>query len=180
MFFLDYTGLPFIISDHLPRKFFIALPSSCQKRNFKGRSILKLKLLSHIECNEVPNCADDEEENRFKEWYGGFGTKDEFSNATESFLRHLRKFRKVGGIKSKPHDMVFTHGFELILAILHSNLCKTVTAYGFSKYPTYHYFDNPKKNIGRRVRPGHVMGMEYFILEQLGYSGVPIRMKASY
>ena len=82
-------------------------------------------------------------------------------------------------LKRKYGKIVFTHGFELIISLLHSGLCAHVTTYGFSKYPTYHYFDKPSNHIGRRVRPGHVMGMEYFILEQLQNSGLSITLKAS-
>ena len=82
-------------------------------------------------------------------------------------------------LQRKYGEIVFTHGFELIISLLHSKLCTHIITYGFSKFPTYHYFDIPSKNIGRRVRPGHVMGMEYFILEQLNETGLPITLRAS-
>ena len=139
-----------------------------------------MKLLSHTECNKVPSCDDDfGEESRFKDWYDGFRPEDEFINATHNFIEHLRIFRRKSAEYKKGHDIVFTHGFELILAMLNSKLCKTITTYGFSKFPSYHYFDRPTKNIGRRVRPGHVMGMEHFILEQLQRKGVPIFLKVN-
>jgi hypothetical protein len=165
--------------DHVPSKFFLALPSSCQNETFHGRSILKLKLLSHVACNKIPICDDNGAESRFEDWYKGFSPEDEFINATRGFLEHLRHYRKRSVDYTKKSEIVFTHGFELILAMLRSNLCKAIITYGFSKFPTYHYFDNPTKKIGRRVRPGHVMGMEYFILEQLKKNGYPIFLKAS-
>ena len=176
----DYTSLPFSLRDHLPSKFFIALPLSCQKNRFHGKSILKLKLLSHTRCNKIQDCGDNNEaESRFEDWYKGFSAEEDFINATKGFLEHLQLYRKNSADYLKKSELVFTHGFELILAMLHSDLCKTITTYGFSKLPTYHYFDNPAKKIGRRVRPGHVMGMEYFILEELQKNGFPIFLKAA-
>ncbi len=171
----DYTNLPFSSGDHLPTKFFLTLPASCQLSDFKGKSILKLKLLSHLECNRVSDCGHSE--NRFKLWYSNFAPQDSFSNATEAFLRPLKGFRRESKVNSKKYDKImFTHGFELILALLYSKLCTSITTYGFSKYPSYHYFD--KGHSGRRVRPGHVMGMEYYILEILQKNGHPIVLKA--
>jgi len=176
----DYTARSFSMRDHLPTKFFLTLPSSCQRSKFHGRSILKLKLLSHTKCNKAPSCDSiDDAESRFKYWYEGFSSEDEFSASAREFFVDLQKFRKKSDEYSKKSEIVFTHGFELILAMLHSNLCKTITTYGFSKFPTYHYFDSRTRKNGRRVRPGHVMGMEHFILDQLQRKGLPIFLKAS-
>ena len=133
----DYTSLPFSVGDHLPSKFFLALPSSCQKRKFHGKSILKLKLLSHTMCNKSPICDDHGAESRFEDWYKGFSAEKEFKNATRGFFQHLELYRKRSADYRKKSELIFTHGYELILAMLHSNLCKTITTYGFSKFPTY-------------------------------------------
>lgn len=171
----DYTNLPFSREEHLPTKFFLTLPASCQMNKFKGRSILKLKLLSHIACNRVSDCGSYEE--RFQSWYSSFAPDHDFTNSSESFSRPLKNFRKQSNLNSKKHDeIVFTHGFELILALLHSNLCTSITTYGFSKFPSYHYFDSI--GSGRRVRPGHVMGMEHYILEIFQKNEFPISLKA--
>ena len=176
----DYTGLP-LKSEHIPKKFFLSLPACCQKSEHQGKIILKLKLLSHTMCNMQPYCKTSEEE-RFTNWYKNFALKTEFEEVANSFIDKLKKYRRVkvnGVLKKKYAQIYFTHGFELIISLLHSGFCKHVTTYGFSKFPTYHYFDKPSKGIGRRVRPGHVMGMEHFILKQLQESGLPITMKAS-
>jgi hypothetical protein len=96
-----------------------------------------------------------------------------------NFLLTCRSSGRSQTNTQKKSEIVFTHGFELILAMLHSKLCKTITTYGFSKFPTYHYFDSRTRKNGRRVRPGHVMGMEHFILDQLQRKGLPIFLKAS-
>jgi len=177
----DYTGLPFNGREHLPEKFFLSIPACCQNNEHMGRIIMKLKLLSHEAGNKIPHCQTSDER-RFTSWYENFGTKDEFEDATKGFVDRLQKYRQVHAtstLRRKHENIVFTHGFELIIALLHSKLCSHITTYGFSKFPTYHYFDVPSKNVGRRVRPGHVMGMEHFILEQLKETGLPITIKAS-
>jgi hypothetical protein len=119
-------------------------------------------------------------DDRFDSWYSTFLSRKDFKNATDGFLNILAKFRRVRETRTKRkyNEIYFTHGFELILSLLHSKFCSSLTVYGFSKFPTYHYFDSPKKGVGRRVRPGHVMGMEYFILEELGRRGLPISLYA--
>ena len=176
----DYTGLP-LKREHLPERFFLSLAACCQKSVHQGKIILKLKLLSHIRCNEIPYCKISEE-GRFASWYKNFAPSKDFEEATSSFIDILKKYRRMKVskmLKRKYEKIIFTHGFELIISLLHSGLCMHVTTYGFSKFPTYHYFDTSSKHSGRRVRPGHVMGMEYFILEQLQESGLPITLKAS-
>ena len=176
----DYTGLLFKAKEHLPKKFFLSIPACCQKNEHMGKIIMKLKLLSHDAGNKIPQCQTSDER-RFTSWYENFGAADEFDEAARGFVDRLLKYRRMQAttvMQRKYKNIVFTHGFELIIALLHSKLCTHITTYGFSKFPTYHYFDLPSKNVGRRVRPGHVMGMEYFILEQLKETGLPITIKA--
>lgn len=176
----DYTGLPFNSKEHLPKRFFLSLPTSCQKQNHKGKPILKLKLLSHTQCNKRPLCNHRRESDTMNSWYDTFANEEEFKAATKNFLDVLAKFRRVKEVhrKAKNTEIFFTHGFEMILSLLHSELCTFIHIFGFSKFPTYHYFDSPSKGLGRRVRPGHVMGMEYFILEQLSKAGLPLTLRA--
>lgn len=88
---------------------------------------IKLKLLSHTMCNKIPICDIHGAEIRFEDCYKGLSAEEEFKNATRGFLQHLELYRKRSADYRKKLELVFTHGFELILAMLHSNLCKTIT-----------------------------------------------------
>lgn len=78
-------------------------------------------------CNKIPICDIHGAEIRFEDCYKGLSAEEEFKNATRGFLQHLELYRKRSADYRKKLELVFTHGFELILAMLHSNLCKTIT-----------------------------------------------------
>ncbi|CAL6334121.1 unnamed protein product [Bathycoccus prasinos] len=128
-------------------------------------SVLKIKLLSHTLENVALVCPKAAKDERFETWYSGFRS------------RIISKKVKESSKAAKWKNIFFTHGFELILAILTSDLCSTLSVYGFSKRPGYHYFAKEKKS-DTRVRPGHVIGLEFYILQQLFEEGLLYKLEA--
>jgi hypothetical protein len=179
----DAGAWRFRYSEHQPNKFYLAYPSSCPVPQSMQVTVLKLKLLSHTVENVVHTCPKAAKDERFETWYSGFKSRKSHEAVVRSFTMPLQKFRilsketKKSSKADKWKNIVFTHGFELILAILNSNLCSNLSVYGFSKQPGYHYFVKEKKS-DTRVRPGHVIGLEFYILQQLLEEGLLYKLEA--
>mmetsp|Transcript_12676 Transcript_12676/g.35669 ORF Transcript_12676/g.35669 Transcript_12676/m.35669 type:complete len:351 (+) Transcript_12676:105-1157(+) len=167
--------------EHIPSKFYLVWPYSCTTGTHGGKDVLLAQMLppgSYMGCetgfvSQQPWTAENNARMESKL----------FQSIGNRFIALLQKYRKRNYVlrgkdpKSRKKEeylkqIHLTTGFSLIASLLSSGMCTSMDVYGFSSVPSFKYFSEEDSYRNHLPRPGHVLGLENYLLKVAQHMGL--------